>query len=131
MHFRDYILYLFLWASVCGCNQGQDTVKTRILRQKTIQELTLYVEATRLCLTDCTNRTLIVSNLPGSLVNNPGVANWKGPYLKGSFSDVDAYGTRIRFSLVNGQQLLSARSAGADGQFETDDDLEVTGKVSL
>ena len=54
-----------------------------------------------------------------SLVSNPGVTNWYGPYLLAA-GLTDAWGHPYRYRLTNGVPKL--RSAGPDGKLETTDD---------
>ena len=59
-----------------------------------------------------------------ALVTNPGLPNWKGPYLKDPYLtwiSPDAWGTPLRYSLVG--RTYEIRSAGPDGTFGTPDDL--------
>ena len=54
-----------------------------------------------------------------SAVRSPGLAGWKGPYLKRL--PLDAWGNSFRYSLTNGVPLI--QSAGPDMIFETADDI--------
>jgi general secretion pathway protein G len=59
-----------------------------------------------------------------ALVEDPGFANWRGPYLKGEL-EPDPWGTPYRYALdplAAGRYEL--RSAGPDGRFGTPDDIE-------
>lgn len=53
------------------------------------------------------------------LFKSPGIAGWRGPYLRKV--PLDGWGRELRYVSTNGQfQLLSA---GADGAFQTADDI--------
>src|ERR1017187_10569613 len=59
----------------------------------------------------------------GSLVKDPGVPGWKGPYWEGSFCD--RWGTPWQYQGAAARSL-SILSAGPDKVFGTSDDLAVT-----
>src|SRR6056297_1631559 len=59
------------------------------------------------------------------LVDDPGVTEWKGPYLKGGLKD-DPWGQPYRYTLESseaGRTRYILASAGPDGQFGTEDDI--------
>ncbi len=57
-----------------------------------------------------------------ALIFSLGVTNWHGPYIRG-LQDVptDAWGRQFNYHLSNGVPFVV--SAGADGQFGTEDDI--------
>jgi len=56
------------------------------------------------------------------LIQSPGITNWQGPYIDGGEIPADAWGRPYMYSLSNGIPVIS--SAGADGQFDTIDDVD-------
>ena len=70
-----------------------------------------------------------------SLLKNPSVAGWQGPYIKLAPDQwyaahmrinadgllVDTWGTPFRYRLI--KRNYKVDSAGADGKFDTDDDI--------
>lgn len=55
------------------------------------------------------------------LISSQGSTNWHGPYLEGKTLPLDAWGNAYAYSVSNGAPAIT--SAGADGQFGTDDDV--------
>jgi hypothetical protein len=65
---------------------------------------------------------------PSALLTNPGVKDWKGPYLNQKISLTDEWGTPIRYEARQDNYSLS--SAGPDKQFGTPDDILIqTGRA--
>jgi general secretion pathway protein G len=58
-----------------------------------------------------------------ALVANPGVDNWRGPYLRGGLKS-DPWGNAYEYQENNGGYII--RSAGPDGQSGNDDDITAT-----
>ena len=61
-----------------------------------------------------------------ALVLSPGNTNWHGPYVDGDKIPTDAWGNPFSYRLSNGLPVIV--SAGADGQFDTDDDVNKDSK---
>jgi general secretion pathway protein G len=59
------------------------------------------------------------TNIMG-LITNPGVTNWRGPYLDLKGAPTDPWGTPYSYCLVNGKPEIN--SAGPDRKFGTSDD---------
>ena len=58
-----------------------------------------------------------------ALVSDPGVPNWKGPYLKSGLKP-DPWGQPYSYSMdERNATIYRLVSAGPDGQLETDDDI--------
>ena len=62
-----------------------------------------------------------------ALVNNPQVRNWKGPYLKTSSVPLDPWGNEYKYNypseITSSEYLYDVVSAGADGNFGSEDDV--------
>ena len=58
------------------------------------------------------------------LVENRGVANWKGPYVKGGELKPDPWGHEYVYSIdAENERVYMLRSVGPDGQEGTEDDV--------
>lgn len=55
-----------------------------------------------------------------ALVSDPGLDNWRGPYLRGGLRD-DPWGNSYTYS--RGPTSYTVRSSGPDGQANTSDDI--------
>lgn len=62
-----------------------------------------------------------------SLINNPQVTSWKGPYLKASSVPLDPWGNEYKYSypseLTDSEYLYDIISAGPDGTIGNEDDI--------
>jgi general secretion pathway protein G len=58
----------------------------------------------------------------GVLITNPGVENWRGPYIRSKDGSLppDPWGHAFRYRLTNGVSIID--SPGPDGAFGTPDD---------
>ena len=56
-----------------------------------------------------------------NLLQNPGAANWQGPYIKGGLP-TDAWGVEFQYALTS-ETTYKITSAGPDQQFGTEDDI--------
>jgi len=56
------------------------------------------------------------------LINNSGLGNWKGPYMRTNEVPKDSWGTPFRYTLTNGVPLVI--SAGPDMKLGTSDDIQ-------
>lgn len=61
------------------------------------------------------------------LIQNPGVRNWRGPYLLSASISMDPWGNPYRYAypseLTGSEYLYDIVSAGPDGAFGTGDDV--------
>jgi len=62
-----------------------------------------------------------------ALITNPGIKNWRGPYLKSASIPPDPWGNPYRYSypseLTSSEFLYDIISAGPDGVYGNEDDI--------
>jgi general secretion pathway protein G len=56
-----------------------------------------------------------------TLISNPGITNWAGPYIRGADIPPDAWGTPVAY--LTTQRSITLLSAGSDLCFGTSDDI--------
>lgn len=58
-----------------------------------------------------------------SLIRNPGINNWEGPYISVKDGNIpkDPWGTEYRYRMINEKYIVD--SAGPDMKFGTEDDI--------
>ena len=86
--------------------------------QSTHATLACYQTALSMYYVDCGKFPSEAEGLQ-ALQSVPAVPNWNGPYLRGM--PLDAWGRPLRYRLPDGKPTVE--SAGADGRFDTGDDV--------
>lgn len=63
-----------------------------------------------------------------ALLKDPGVPHWNGPYYFRSLLPRDPWEHPYRYALADGHAIV--QSAGPDGSFDTDDDIDAMSKLN-
>ncbi|OGV58947.1 MAG: hypothetical protein A2283_01690 [Lentisphaerae bacterium RIFOXYA12_FULL_48_11] len=105
-------------------NELPGTKPYRINIGATQAQLRAITQALSLYITDCESPPSERMGLNALLIN-PGLTNWRGPYLIGAhniFDINDPWGRQFRYRLINSK--LEVVSAGPDKKFDTEDDIK-------
>ena len=68
-----------------------------------------------------------------AIIENPGIPNWRGPYLKSASTPLDPWGNPYRYTypseLTDSETLYDIVSAGPDGVYGNSDDITNHDKI--
>ena len=107
----------------CDCDfSNRDLLFTQAVKT----QMVAFLQAAQQLAQDCGAEHVTASTLPSALINDPGWAGWKGPYLTGRIRPdlfFDRWGGRVRFNRDG--LKLQITSSGPDGIFGTKDDIMV------
>ena len=116
---------IFVAVMAASCYRTHNSYRNRLARAAALETMENLARATTQFSKDCGLDALRTNELPKVLYINPGILDWKGPYMRGSTIDKEAFGWYIKFVLrTNGFSVIAAKN----GKFNSGDDLSVSGR---